>query len=69
MNNLMKLDTVNIQIAKLMDKYAFCKDSEQSKKLKEKIDTLEKIKREIYLENNAVVRTIIAKNKDGKINE
>lgn len=67
--NELALDIITNEIAKLFDEYAFNKDEEKNKKIEDKIKILEKIKEEIYLNNEKIIENVLEKQRKGIFNE
>ena len=59
------IEIINDNIAKYMNKYAITKDNEESKELKKKIDFLEMLKKEVYLNKRSIVNDVLEKHKKG----
>lgn len=59
------LDIITNNIAKTTREYSLTQDNEQSNKLKNKVDVLNKIKDEIYLGNIEIINKVIEKNRKG----
>lgn len=64
-NNEIAINIVMDNIAKLTQEYSFEKDEQKSKKLKERINVLNKIKDEIYLGNKEIINKVLEKNEKG----
>ena len=59
------IEIINDNIAKYMNEYAITKDNEESKELKKKIDLLEMLKNEVYLNKQSIVNNVLEKHKKG----
>lgn len=59
------VEIINDNIAKYMNEYAITKDNEESKELKKKIDLLEMLKNEVYLNKQSIVNNVLEKHKKG----
>lgn len=64
-NKELALDIIMNNIAKITQQYSIEKDKTKVKKLKEKVDILNKIKDEIYLGNLKIIDKVIKKYKKG----
>ncbi len=64
-NSEIALDIVTSMIAEVTNKYAVCKSNNKIQKYKEKLQLLEKIQNEIYMNNEEIILKIINKNKRG----
>lgn len=61
------INIVMDNIAKLTKKFSVTKDEKESNELKDKINILNKIKDEIYLGNENIIKKVIEKNYKGMI--
>ena len=61
------LDVVVNEIANITNKYAVCKDTKENKIYKEKLEVLEKMQHEIYMNNGRITRKILDERKKGTI--
>lgn len=61
------LDIVTYKISQILGEYAISKDKEKSDELKKKLDVLEEIKEQVYLNNKLIIQTILDKNEKGLI--
>jgi len=59
------LNVITKKIADLMNKYAIIKNSEESQKLKERINILQNTKDEIYKGNDNIIKKVLEKEKRG----
>ena len=55
------------ELARIVNEYAVTKDETKSRKLKEKIDVLKKIKIEVYNGNPNIIKMVLEKKKKGII--
>ena len=61
------LDVVVNEIADITNKYAVCKDAEENRIYKEKLEVLEKMQHEIYMNNERKTKKILDERKKGTI--
>jgi len=54
------LDIVVNEIANVTNKYAVCKDSKKNSIYKAKLEVLEKMQHEIYMNNGKIIKKILA---------
>ena len=61
------LDIVVNEIANVTNKYADCKDSKKNSIYKAKLEVLEKMQHEIYMNNGKIIKKILDERKKGTI--
>ena len=61
------LDIVVNEIANVTNKYAVCKDSKKNSIYKAKLEVLEKMQHEIYMNNGKIIKKILDERKKGTI--
>ena len=61
------LDIVVNEIANVTNKYAVCKDSKKNSIYKSKLEVLEKMQHEIYMNNGKIIKKILDERKKGTI--
>ena len=61
------LDIVVNEIANVTNKYAVCKDSKKNSIYKAKLEFLEKMQHEIYMNNGRIIKKILDERKKGTI--
>jgi hypothetical protein len=61
------LDIVVNEIANVTNKYAVCKDSKKNSIYKAKLEVLEKMQHEIYMNNGRIIKKILDERKKGTI--
>ena len=61
------LDIVVNEIANVTNKYAVCKDSKKNSIYKAKLEVLEKMQHEIYMNNRRIIKKILDERKKGTI--
>lgn len=59
------IDIITGKIAELLNKFAITQDKQESKILKEKINVLQQIKDELYLNNYSIAKKVLNKSKRG----
>ena len=57
------LDIVVNEIANVTNKYAVCKDSKKNSIYKAKLEVLEKVQHEIYMNNGKIIKKILDERK------
>lgn len=67
MNRDLALEIIMDNIALLTKQYSITQDKEESLKLKQKLDVLNKIKEELYLANEEIINKVITKRKKGML--
>lgn len=60
-------EIIEDELARIVNEYAVTKDETKSKKLKEKIDILKKIKIEVYNGNLSIIKMVLERKKKGII--
>lgn len=60
-------EIIEDELARIVNEYAVTKDETKSKKLKEKIDVLKKIKIEVYNGNLSIIKMVLERKKKGII--
>lgn len=60
-------ELIEDELARIVNEYAVTKDEAKSKKLKEKIDVLKKIKKEVYNGNPNIIKMVLERKKKGII--
>ena len=61
------LDIVVNEIANVTNRYAVCKDSKKNSIYKAKLEVLEKMQHEIYMNNGKIIKKILDERKKGTI--
>lgn len=62
------LDIVVNEIANVTNKYAVCKDSKKNSIYKAKLEVLEKMQHEIYMNNGRIIKKYLMRERKGQYN-